>query len=66
MAQQQSFFLYSQITTVKVLKAKLEYWLPGITIEASGPRQPVDNDIKTVESNSVCNHTVDKKNQTTA
>ena len=43
MAQQQSFFLYSQITTVKVLKAKLDYWLPGITIEASGPRQPVDN-----------------------
>ena len=41
------FFLYSQITTVKVLKVKLEYWLPGITIEASGPRQPVDNGIKT-------------------
>ena len=66
MAQQQSFFLYSQITTVKVLKAKLEYWLTGITIEAGGPRQPVDNDIKTVESNSVCNHTSDKQNQTTA
>ena len=41
------FFLYSQSTTVKVLKVKLEYWLPRITIEASGPRQPVDNGIKT-------------------
>ena len=42
-----NLFLYSQITTVKVLEVKLEYWLPGITIEASGPRQPVDNGIKT-------------------
>ena len=42
-----NLFLCSQITTVKVLKVKLEYWLPGITIEANGPRQPVDNDIKT-------------------
>ena len=32
---------------MKVLKVKVEYWLPGITIEASGPRQPVDNGIKT-------------------
>ena len=31
-----NLFLYSQITTVKLLKVKLEYWLPGITIEASG------------------------------
>ena len=53
MAQKQSttttkiFFLYSQITTVELLKVKLEYWLPGITIEASGARQPVDNGNKT-------------------
>ena len=32
---------------MKELKVKLEYWLPGITIEAGGPRQPVDNGIKT-------------------
>ena len=28
---------------MKLLKVKLEYWLPGITIEASGARQPVDS-----------------------
>ena len=26
---------------MKILKIKLEYWLPGITIEDSGARQPV-------------------------
>ena len=28
--------------TIKIMKVKLEYWLPGITIGASGARQPVD------------------------
>ena len=28
---------------MKLLKVKLEYWLPGKTIEASGARQPVDD-----------------------
>ena len=42
-----NLFLYSQITTVKLLKVQLEYWLPGITFEASGLRRPVGNGNKT-------------------
>ena len=30
----------------KLLEIKLEYWLPGITIGASGARQPVGISIK--------------------
>ena len=32
---------------MKMLKVKLEYWLPGITIEVSGARQPVGNGNRT-------------------
>ena len=28
--------------TIKIMKVKLEHWLPGITIGASGARQAVD------------------------
>ena len=41
---QQSLFVlltYAQFIA-KILEIKLEYWLPGITIGASGARQPVD------------------------
>ena len=31
---------------MKLLKVKLEYWLPGKTIEASGAGQPVDDSNK--------------------
>ena len=31
---------------MKILKVKLEYWLPGITMGASGARQPDDISIK--------------------
>ena len=31
---------------MKLLKVKLEYWLPGKTIEASGDGQPVDDSNK--------------------
>ena len=30
----------------RILQVKLEYWLPGITIGASGARKPVDISIK--------------------
>lgn len=37
--QQQSYslLLKNKITTMKILKIKLEHWLPGITIEATEP-----------------------------
>ena len=38
--------LLKRINTMKILKVKLEYWLPGITIVISGARQPVDICIK--------------------
>ena len=45
-----NLYLYSCLVCVtyykKILKIKLEYWLPGITIGASGARQPVDVSIK--------------------
>ena len=53
---------------MKLLKVKLEYWLPEITIEASGPRQPVDNGDKTEWSliRSVIKRVINKHDQTTA
>ena len=48
--QQQQLFLFLLLSYVKflakILEIKLEYWLPGITIGASGARQPVDISIK--------------------
>ena len=48
--QQQQQFLFVLLSYVKfiakILEIKLEYWLPGITIGASGARQPVDISIK--------------------
>ena len=44
-----NLYLYSLLPykiLQKILKIKLEYWLPGITIEASGARQPVDISVK--------------------
>ena len=34
------------VISTEVLKVELEYWLPGITMWASGDRQPVDISIK--------------------
>ena len=59
MAQQQStttiFFCSFKLRhwTVKLLRVKVEYLLPGITIEASGARQPLDNGNK-IEWSSSC------------
>lgn len=36
----------SEITTVEILKMKLESWLPRITTEANRARQPVEISIK--------------------
>ena len=42
------------MTTMKILKLKLEDWLPGITIQASRARQPDDINIKvSVKENEV-------------
>ena len=38
---------------MKLLRVKVEYLLPGITIEASGARQPLDNGNK-IEWSSSC------------
>ena len=45
---QQSLFVFLTYVQfiAKILAIKLEYWLPGITIGASGARQPVDISIK--------------------
>ena len=42
MRQQQSFFVLTNYNS-ETIENKLEYWLPGKTIEASGARQPVDD-----------------------
>ena len=41
--QQQSLFVLLLYMIIKkiILEIKLEYWLPGITIGASGARKPV-------------------------
>ena len=45
-----NLYLYSCLIHViyykTILKIKLEYWLPGISIRPSGVRQPVDINIK--------------------
>ena len=35
---------------MKILKIKLEYWLPGITIGDSGARQPVGISIEKLQT----------------
>lgn len=59
----------SEITTVEILKMKLESWLPGIATGANRARQPVDISIKVKTENRTTQllcyrhpFTVDKSN----
>ena len=37
-----ALLLKLKFTAMKILKVKVEYWLPGITIGVSGARKPVN------------------------